>query len=267
MPEGDTIHRTATVLQRAIAGQTIAEATLRDPLFEVSAIIGQQIPRVEPRGKNVVMHLSGGGALHSHMGMTGAWHLYKPGEEWHKAPKNAVLTMRFDEWLAVCFTPKLLALLSADELRRHDHLQGLGPDLLGPHFDVAEALRRFRAHNQLPLGEAVMQQSIVAGIGNIYKAELLFLHKLDPFSPVAAYSDEELRGLLAEGQKRLAHNLGGHLRQLRFAGDGQRMWAYGRSGKSCFKCGATIQIRRQGDQGRTTYWCATCQPARVIGDR
>jgi endonuclease-8 len=202
------------------------------------------------------------GAIHSHMGMTGSWHIYRPGDKWRKPEHYAALVLAINELEVICFSPRLLELLTADQLRRHPHLTRLGPDLLASEFDVPAAVARFRARNSLPLGEAVMNQTIVCGIGNVYKSELLFIMRFDPFAPVAGFSDAELARLIEKARRLMRRNLAGQPRQTRFTGERQRLWAYGKAGKPCPKCAAIIQIRRQGDAGRTTYWCPECQPKR-----
>ncbi len=262
MPEGDTIYRTAVALRPALEGRTIADVQLRDRQFEPHHLAGATVSSVEARGKHLLMHLGHGGALHSHMGMNGSWHIYRRGETWRKPTHFAALVLAVDELDVICFSPKLLELLSADQLRHHAHLRRLGPDLLAAEFDVPAAVARFRARDELPLGEAVMNQTIVCGIGNVYKSDLLFLLGLDPFAPVRAFSDDELAALVDRARRLMQRNLSGASRQTRFRGDGQRLWAYGRSGEACYKCGATIRLRRQGDAGRTTCWCPQCQPPR-----
>jgi endonuclease-8 len=168
MPEGDTIYRSAATLRPAMQGGVIAEARLRDPHFEVDRILGATVQQVEARGKHLLMHLDRGGAIHSHMGMTGSWHVYRRGETWRKPTHYAALVLEIDELDVICFSPKLLELLTADQLRQHAHFRRLGPDLLAREFDVPDAVARFRARNDLPLGEAVMNQTIVCGIGNVY---------------------------------------------------------------------------------------------------
>lgn len=261
MPEGDTIFRSAVQLRRALAGQCINASTTWDrvrnsPLAELA---GRTIVAVEARGKHLLMHLDDGSAIHSHMGMTGSWHLYPQGEPWQKPARNAALVLSLESLSAVCFTPELLELLTADGLRRHEHLNSLGPDLLAGEFAMHAALGRFRMVDRLPLGEAVMNQRVVCGIGNVYKSEVLFLRRLDPFAPVAAFADEELSEMLAEARRHMLRNLDGRPRQTR-VGPGGRLWVYGRNGRPCYKCSAVIEIRRQGDAGRTTFWCPSCQP-------
>jgi endonuclease VIII len=262
MPEGDTIYRTAVSLRPALEGAVINRAAVRDRQFEPHRIEGATVNSVEARGKHLLMHLSIGGAIHSHMGMTGSWHIYRPGEAWQKPTHYASLTLNLDAFDVICFSPKLLELLTADQLQRHAHLNSLGPDLLAAEFDVPAAVARFRARNGLPLGEAVMNQTIVSGIGNVYKSDLLFLMGFDPFTAVERFSDAELTAMIEKVRKLMVRNLTGAPRQTRYQGDGRRLWAYGRSGEACFKCGATIQLRRQGEAGRTTCWCPACQPPR-----
>ena len=262
MPEGDTIYRTATTLRPAIEGRRIDAAHLRDPLFEAETIVGATVAAVEARGKHLLIHLTSLGAIHSHMGMTGSWHIYRPGDPWCKPRQYAVLVMAINSLEVICFSPKQLELLTANQLRAHAHLRNLGPDLLAVEYDAAAAVARFRAHNSVPLGEAVMNQTIVSGIGNIYKSELLFILRLDPFAPVAAFTDEELAQLTDKARRLMRQNSATHRRQTRFTGEGQRMWVYSRPGEQCAKCAAPIQVRRQGEAGRTTFWCPTCQQPR-----
>jgi endonuclease-8 len=262
MPEGDTIFRSATTLRPAMEGRVIDDAQIRDCQFECNRIVGRTVTSVEARGKHLLMHLDDAAAIHSHMGMTGSWHIYRPGEPWRKPAHYAALQLAINSLEVVCFSPKQLELLTGDQLRRHPHLTRLGPDLLGAEFDMDAALARFRAKNHLPLGEAVMNQTLVCGIGNIYKAETLFIMGFDPFAPVERYTDDELTRMLAKARYLLQRNRHGSNRTTRVGSDAGRMWVYNRSGTPCPKCGATILLRRQGDQGRTTCWCPECQPPR-----
>lgn len=262
MPEGDTIFRTAARLRPALAGRQIAGIRLRDRQFDPERVVGTTIEAVEARGKHLLMHLSTGGAIHSHLGMTGSWHVYRTGEPWRKPARYAALEMVVGELTVVCFSPKLLEWLAADRLRSHIYLRTLGPDLLDAEFDAAAAALRFRVHDAAPVGEAVMNQTIVCGVGNVYKSEVLFLLGFDPFAAVRQFSDGELVDLVERARRLMRRNLAGGPRQTRFRGDRRRLWVYGRAGEPCYKCGGVIQLRRQGDAGRTTYWCSACQPAR-----
>jgi endonuclease VIII len=200
--------------------------------------------------------------LHSHMGMTGSWHVYHPGQAWLKPAHYASLWLSINNLEVICFSPKQLELLSADQFRRHPHLQRLGPDLLAESFDEGAAVARFRTRNELPIGEAVMNQTLVCGIGNIYKSEVLFLMHFDPFTAVSQFSDEELRDMLATARRLMQRNCGGPRRTTRVDNSGSLLWVYGQSGRPCPKCGTLIQLRRQGEAGRTTCWCPDCQPGR-----
>jgi endonuclease-8 len=196
------------------------------------------------------------------MGMTGSWHVYHPGQAWRKPAHYASLWLSINNLEVICFSPKQLELLTADQFRRHSHLQRLGPDLLAESFDEAAAVARFRTRNDLPIGEAVMNQTLVCGIGNIYKSEVLFLMHFDPFAPVSRFADEELAGMLGTARRLMQRNCGGPDRTTRIGSDVGRLWVYGKSGQPCPKCGMVIQLRRQGEAGRTTCWCLVCQPGR-----
>ncbi|MEQ8617557.1 MAG: DNA-formamidopyrimidine glycosylase family protein [Lacipirellulaceae bacterium] len=262
MPEGDTIYRSAANLRKAMEGETIDAALCHNSRFEQplspARLVGQSCERVEARGKHLLMHLSSRDVIHSHMGMTGSWHVYRIGEPWQKGRPFASLELQMADWSVVCFTPKLLELLTTDELRRHRHLSRLGSDLLDPGFELEKAIQRLRKRDDLTIGEAVMDQTLVSGIGNVYKSETLFLERLNPFQRVGEIPDSRLQQLLTRAQKLMLRNLEGHPRKTRFEG-GDRQWVYNRSGNPCPKCGATIQMQRQGDLGRSTYWCPECQ--------
>ena len=261
VPEGDTIHRTAVTLRKVLPG-CIIEATEGWPdRIDYQSLVGATVDDVEARGKHLLVQLHDGRVIHGHSGMTGSWHVYAPGQPWSKPTRRAALVLRTSHAVVVFFNPKLLELLSPHALRRHRWLQQLGPDLLARHIDYDLIVARFRKRDTLPLGEAVMNQAICSGIGNVYKSELLFLMNLDPFAPVAAVANDKLRDLLELARELLEFNLQGPKRTTRFEGDGGRLWVYGRRGEPCYLCGRTIQLSRQGDAGRTTYWCPECQTA------
>lgn len=259
MPEGDTIFRVAVRLRSTLEGERILDASSRASALNANSLSGQDVQSVEARGKHLLIHFDGGLTLHSHLGMTGSWHVYRTNESWQKPEHFAAIVLKLEEFVVVCFSPKTLELLSSAELRRHRYLNRLGPDLLSRRFDHAEAIRRFRVHNRTTIGEAVMNQTILSGIGNVYKSELLFLQQMHPQSHVAEYDDEQLEALLFKARDLMSRNLAGYPRQTRFSGEGQKKWVYGRSGKPCFQCGQPIQTTRQGDLGRTTYFCPECQ--------
>jgi endonuclease-8 len=262
MPEGDTIYRAATRLRPVLVGQVVQRAESRDLQSAVSSLVGTKITAVEARGKHLLFHFDDGRALHSHMGMTGSWHIYRPQESWLKPAARAAVVLECPRHVVVCFSPKTLELLSSAGLRRHEYLQRLGPDLLGGAIDEAEVLSRFRVHNATTIGEAILNQTIVSGIGNVYKSEVLFVLHLHPLTRVSQLTDQEILELITKSRELMQHNLEGRPRTTRHALDGRRFFVYGRSGQPCFLCSTPIQIIRQGDLGRSTYFCPNCQPAK-----
>ena len=242
MPEGDTIHRAATRLRAVLNSQTIKRAESRWlGSAAADSLAGCQIREVEARGKHLLIVLEDGRVIHSHMGMTGSWHIYRPGEPWQKPAQRAAIVLECPEVCVVCFTPKLLEVLTATALKRHDYLNRLGPDLLAEPPRDEDVVARFRQANDLPLGQAIMNQTIVSGIGNVYKSELLFLLRLHPRTPVSELGDEELLALAAKARELMAKNLSGRPRTTRFALDAGRFHVYGRSGKPCYTCGTPIE--------------------------
>jgi endonuclease-8 len=261
MPEGDTIFRTATVLREALAGRTVthAHANARPGLRRVpdlSRIEGRRIETVEARGKHLLIGFEGGLTLRTHLRMSGSWHRYAPGEAWRRPKHQATVVLETASSVAVCFNAPIAELLDERALERSAPLSTLGPDLLSNDFETDVALARLRERDATPLGEALLDQRAVAGIGNVYKSELAFLAGRDPFAPVSALDDGALRALLADARRLLRANVRGGARSTRPGGG---LWVYGRAGRPCRRCGTLIHVRRQGEQGRLTYWCPRCQ--------
>jgi endonuclease-8 len=257
MPEGDTIHRTARSMQRALAGKRITRAESRAPRVSAERLEGAVIAKVAARGKHLLVHLEDGRVLRTHMQMTGSWHLYRATDRWRRPRRQMVLAIETDPWHAVAFNLPQAELLRAEA--QSEQLRRLGPDLLGDDFDLGEAVSRLRAHGELPLGVAVMRQDLVSGIGNVYKSELLFLEKLDPFAPVSDVTDERLRALLERARKLMRRNLRGPERITTGRSDGLSKYVYGRQGEPCPVCETRLRMKRQGPGGRSTYWCPSCQ--------
>lgn len=260
MPEGDTIHRAATRLRAVLSGQTVNQAESSWLGAAATSLPGRTFKAIEARGKHLLMVLDDERVIHSHMGMTGSWHIYRPAESWQKPAHRSALSIECDAVCVVCFTPKLLEILTSTALRRHDYLGRLGPDLLAGPLSDSEMLARFRQANQLPIGEAVMNQTIVAGIGNVYKSEVLYCLRLHPLERVGDLRDEQLLEIAHTASEMMAKNLSGRPRTTRYTLDGGRFHAYGRGGEPCYTCGGAICVVRQGDLGRTTYFCSHCQP-------
>ncbi len=259
MPEGDTLFRTAVSLRQVLEGRRLAAVHGEHgrPLEDLS---GRTVAQIESRGKHLLIHLAGGDAIHSHLGMTGSWHIYAAGQPWRKPVRQAALALETDAArTAVLFSPKTLEILSADGLRRHRWLSRLGPDLLAHDFDVERILTRLRRHAAAPIGVAIMDQSVACGAGNVYKSEVLFLEQANPFARVDSLSDPQWQSVFCRTRDLMRRNLMGYPRTTRFGRDGTRKWVYGRSGEACLRCGRLIQMRRQGELGRSTYFCPSCQ--------
>lgn len=263
MPEGDTVWRTARHLHQALSGHVLREAELRVPAFATADLAGRPVVETVARGKHLLTRIGTGGeavTLHTHLKMEGSWHLYRPGSRWRRPAHQARAVLRTDDWTAVGFSLGVVELVAtADEGSVVGHL---GPDLLGPDWDLDEAVRRLLADPARPVGEAILDQRNVAGIGNLYKSEVCFLRGVHPWRPVGEVAD--LPGLLALGRRLLDAN------KLRTAqsttGDtrrGAQHWVYRRDGRPCRRCGTPVEMGQQGPAGeeRSTYFCPRCQPA------
>jgi endonuclease VIII len=268
MPEGDTIFRTAAVLRRALVGGVIrrAFAQPRPGLVRVSPLerlVGSSVESVEARGKHVLIAFSGGVWLRTHMRMRGSWHRYAPGESFRLPMARASCVLETDAAVAVCFDAPEVELLTDADLARHERLNALGPDLLSPSFDAAEALRRLRERASVALGEALLDQRALAGIGNVIKSEACFIEHADPWAPVSPFSDAQLLAVVDRARRLLAANTGGGRRVTTGVGaPGASLWVYGRAGRPCRRCGTLIRSARQGEHARITYWCPHCQLSR-----
>ncbi|MEM1416122.1 MAG: DNA-formamidopyrimidine glycosylase family protein [Myxococcota bacterium] len=260
MPEGDTIFRAARTLHRALAGKVVLGFESPLPQLRDAELVGARVSRVRPRGKNVLMELEDGRVLHSHLLMSGSWHIYRAEDRWRKPRRQMSVLLATDPWRAVGFDLPVAELLP--RARASALLRSLGPDLLDPRVRIADVLPRLRRVDELPLGVALMRQHVVAGIGNVYKSEVLFLARLDPYAPVGEVGDEALLEVLRLARELMRRNLVGFARTTRKRWGG-RLWVYGRGGEGCRVCGGRIRMRRQGDEGRSTYFCPTCQGVRA----
>ena len=263
MPEGDTILRAARTLARRLESKTITAFSSTVPSVARADLLGHSIVRVEARGKNLLIHFDDGRALHTHMRMTGSWHVYLHGERWKRPASFARVALEVESCVAVCFSAPVVELLARDRVESARDLASLGPDILATSFEVETAIARMRAGGPIPIGEAVLDQRRVAGIGNIYKSETLFIQKVDPFRGIGDLTDDTLRAILLEARRLMSANLapGSGMRTTTRAGTRARHFAYGRSGEPCLVCGERIQMRRQGTAMRSTYYCPACQSA------
>ena len=197
MPEGDTVFRAAQTLHRFMAGQTVTRFESVYPLLtrvvEDHPLIGRTIVSVSARGKHLLMSFTGGLVLRTHLKMNGSWHIYPAGERWQRPARDMRVVVATVDFVAVAFSVPVAEIVRASALDKHRPIALLGPDLLGEEFDRDEALRRLRAHPASEIADALLNQRIAAGIGNVYKSEVLFSCRVNPFATVAALSDAQLR--------------------------------------------------------------------------
>jgi endonuclease-8 len=276
MPEGDTIYRTARALTRAIGGKTVtrvesAYAQLASA-NDNNPFAGQTITHIEARGKWLLIHFSHGGILATHMLMSGSWHIYRPGEPWQDKAVNARIVIETADFVAVGFRIPLARMYTEQSLARDRKIPRTGSDVLSATFDAVNAIKKLMARSHDELGDALLRQDVLAGVGNVFKSEICFLLGLSPFRTVATISKQQAEEIVAMAQKLLAANVledsddrivtysGKHRRTTSNADPGENLWVYGRKNEPCRRCGTPIQRALQGPNARSTYWCPTCQP-------
>ena len=260
MPEGDTVWLVARRLDAALSGGVLRRSDLRVPALATVDLVGRRVLEVRPRGKHLLTRIEGGLTLHTHLRMDGMWHLYRSGVRWAGGPDHQVrVVLETDEWAAIGYRLPVVELVATE--REDDVVGHLGPDLLSPGFDGEEALRRLRADPDREIGQALLDQRLLAGIGNIYKSECLFVRRTSPWTPVAQVDG---LGTLVDTVRRLLEVNKAHASQAT-TGDprrGQEHWVYGRAGRPCRRCGTVIVSAMQGPApyGRVTSFCPICQP-------
>jgi endonuclease-8 len=262
MPEGDTIYRSAATLQRWLAGRVVTASRTTVEGVPAAKLVGQTVDAVEARAKHLLVRFSGGSVLHTHMKMTGSWHVYRSGERWKKPPSQARFVLEVEpDRVAVCFNAPVIELLAARGEELHPSLTGLGPDVLRPPLDLGEVRRRAAGTSAaMTIGELLLDQQVVSGIGNIWRCESLFVRRLDPWRRRDALTDEELDEVVTVASQMM-------LRSARptesvgrdFGGGPDQPWVYGRFRRPCRRCGTAIRRAYLGEQPRTVYWCPTCQ--------
>jgi endonuclease VIII len=277
MPEGDTIFRSARTLHRVLAGHVVTNfETAYAHLDRVNVdtpIVGRTIEKCESAGKHLLIVFSGDVILRTHMRMNGSWHIYRHGERWWRGPQAMRVRIDTADWVAVAFNVPVAEFVTARQLETRDPVAQLGPDLLGVEFDRAEAIRRIVASGASPIANTLLDQRIVAGIGNIYKSEVLFMSGVHPEVPSSAIPQPTLERMMDIARGVLKDNVVDgtspriqtyrNLRQLSANSEhDESLWVYGRRGKPCRKCGTPIEMKKMGLEARSTYWCPTCQPIR-----
>lgn len=257
MPEGDTVWLTARRLHSALAGRVLTRSDLRVPRLATVDLTGRTVLDVTPRGKHLLARVEGGLTLHSHLRMDGAWRVYAAGERWRGGPTHEIrAVLGTTDHTAVGYRLPVLDLLrTADEPTVVGHL---GPDLLGPDWDLDEAVRRVCADPLRPLGEALLDQRNLAGIGNVYKCELAFLARVTPWLPVGDLPPDVPERLLATAHRLLVANKERFDRRTTTSGRPDRpLYVYGRRNRPCYRCGTPIRWDDRHD--RVSYWCPVCQ--------
>ncbi len=283
MPEGDTIFRSARAMQRAVGGKVCTGfETGLAPLARVNddaPLAGRMVERVEARGKWLLVHFSGDLILVTHMLMSGSWHLYREGEKWWMGRDRMRVAFRAGKgegaWQAVGFNIPVAEFHTARSLERYSQVPKLGVDVLGDEYTVERGVAAMREYGAANPGAEVavvlLNQRVLAGLGNVYKSEVAFAAGVNPFRAMSTIAERELEVMAEVAGKWMKVNV------LDGAGDGivtysgnrrttgntdraERLWVYGRQGQECRRCGGIVEMRKQGEQARSTYWCPGCQP-------
>jgi endonuclease-8 len=260
VPEGDTLYRTAAGLRPYLLGRPVSAARARGPgpVPQVDRVVGATVTSVETTGKNLLIGFDNGLELRTHLRMNGSWHRYRPGERWRRPEARARLVLEVPGAVAVCFDAPVVELFEARAAAVHPGLADLGPDLLEPAWTEAaevEAVRRLRAPERADrtIGEALLDQRALTGLGNIWRTETLFAERVNPFTPVRDLDEETLHRLVRTGRRLL--------RDSAIAPGRAPTRVYRRAGRPCSHCGSIVRSGPSGREiPRTAYWCPRCQP-------
>jgi endonuclease-8 len=279
MPEGDTIYRAARALQKALGGKVVTGfetglATLAS-VHDHETLVGRTVEGVEARGKWCLMRFSGDLILVTHMLMSGSWHIYRTGEKWWMGRSRMRAAITCGDMQAVAFNVPVAEFHTARSLERSSQVPKLGPDLLSGTFTQAsgvEAMRSYGAvHPEAEVAVVLLNQRVLAGLGNVYKSEVAFAAGVNPFRQMRTVTAAEMETMVETAQRYMKANVtdgagdgivtySGNRRTTHAMDRSDRLWVYGRQGKECRRCGAAIEMRKQGEQVRSTYWCPECQP-------
>jgi endonuclease-8 len=274
VPEGDTIFRSARALQQALGGHSITLfETALAPLARVhdqTPVTGRTVERVESRGKWLLIHFTGDLILATHMLMSGSWHIYRVGERWKRGRNHMRVVLGTSEFVAVGFNVPVARFYTARTLERFAGVSGLGPDVLGTEFAKDEVAARLLQHGDEEIGNVLLNQRVLAGVGNVFKSEICFGCGVHPFRKTATLSKLEVQCLLDTARRYLSANVadGAGDSIVTYTGGrgttgsinpASRLWVYHRGGEPCRRCGSTIIRRKQGPGARATFWCPECQ--------
>ena len=257
MPEGDTVYLSAKNLGAALDGARLTRCDIRVPAFATVDLTGEVVDKVASRGKHLLMRI-GEFTIHSHLKMEGSWHLYRHGTAWKRPAYQARAILETADWQAVGFELGLLEVVPRSD---EEKVVGyLGPDLLGEDWNADAALANLLANPGREVGLALLDQRVLAGLGNVYRAELCFLRGVLPTRPVGEVAHPDK--LIALAHRLIQANKDRSTRTTTGRLNGQTSWVYGRAGKPCLRCGTRIEHGELGDtelQLRDTYWCPVCQ--------
>jgi endonuclease VIII len=266
MPEGDTLARIATVLRPLLVGVSITSAQGRPGGAQLERVVGAKVLKVDTKGKHLLIDFDNGLTLHTHLGLHGSWHRYRQGDMWRRSGARVVAVLETDEWIAACFDAPTVELIETRAVVIHPALRGLGSDAATAEFDVEASVARLRSplFAQMPIGDALLDQSAVAGFGNVYRSELPFIERVNPFVPSRDVAEPKLRAMLERGEKLVKLNTRGGARVTTTGAIPSDTYVYGRTGKPCYRCRTPIQsrvtLRTPNSPPRRVYWCPTCQP-------
>ena len=259
MPEGDTIHAAARRVGAALVGREIVAIETPQPRHALDRwperLAGRSVRSVDARGKHLFVRFEGDLTLHSHLRMGGWWGVFRRGERWRRSPRRAWLVIRTPEHEVVQFDGPVLELMTEGRTRFDRRLAALGPDILADDFDPGDVLRRLRSDDPTRgVGDALLDQRNVAGVGNMWKSEACWAARVSPWRALAKTADDEVERILGAARPLMQASVerGGR-------GSGSELEVFGRSGRPCPRCGTPIRARGQGDDNRTTYWCEGCQ--------
>ena len=279
MPEGDTIYRSARALQRTIGGTVVTgfETGLAKlaRVNDDAPLLGRVVEKVESQGKWLLIYFSGDLILVTHMLMSGSWHIYRTGERWRMGRDRMRVVIQTAEWQAITFNVPVAEFHTARSLERSEQVPKLGPDILSAEFTVEVGVARLRAyaseHTEAEVAVTLLNQRVLAGLGNVYKSEVAFAAGVNPFRAMGTVTVREMETMVDVSQRYMQANVvdgkgdgivtySGNRRTTQRMDREERLWVYGRQGQECRRCGTAVMMRKQGVQARSTYWCPQCQP-------